>query len=490
MSFILLTINIMMYSFFAVLFYYLRKYFSLIPFYLYLGVLEVLVSLLNSVYLIQITSDILIGGGNVVYSALIWSLLFFYLMERDQDLIRFIIYCLIILQLFFFFLYPLLYFLLQNNNIINPLNTSINLFSTSFWIFIIGNFLQLFEAFGMIFLIEKSDRAYPNISWEVRSIIIYIFILVIDGILFPLLAFPITQSISVVQGFNAVIGKLILGILYSITLVITIVLIKPHFDDKEKVTEFNLIKLVSLPKAQMIRKIRTYKENEEMIRLLLGLLRHDIKNYNQNTILRTDTILESTSNLTDQEKQLLLGIKRLQFDSASLVDNIINLNKAQTGVIKPEVISVNDCFQKALMKAKVTNPQIEIKIINQEVINDINVQAHPLLTDIFFNLISNSIKFRKENSIVEIDLSIKYQSENIVINIGDKGKGISENEKTLLFNYSFNEEKRGISLFIVSRIIDTLKGSITVQNRFETPSNYKEGTVFSLSFKNPNFSKK
>lgn len=64
-----LFLHVIIYCSLGVIFYRLRTRLSLVPFYLYLGVLQVLVSLMSSLYVIDLGGGVSVGGGSIVYSA-------------------------------------------------------------------------------------------------------------------------------------------------------------------------------------------------------------------------------------------------------------------------------------------------------------------------------------------------------------------------------------------------------------------------------------
>ncbi len=99
---------------------------------------------------------------------------------------------------------------------------------------------------------------------------------------------------------------------------------------------------------------------------------------------------------------------------------------------------------------------------------------------IFNNLISNAIKYNKENG--EIFFSIKKDNEKIIIVCEDTGIGMSEQETQLLFREfvriknekTRNIEGTGLGLSITKKIVDKYSGKITVK------SEINKGTKFTV----------
>jgi signal transduction histidine kinase len=102
------------------------------------------------------------------------------------------------------------------------------------------------------------------------------------------------------------------------------------------------------------------------------------------------------------------------------------------------------------------------------------------ITRLFTNLISNAIKYNREQGTITIKLSL---SDNYLLTtIKDSGIGLKPEEKNKLFTEFFrakNDKTRNISgtglgLSIVKRIVDSYSGKIEVE------SDYGEGTTFKV----------
>ncbi|MBE0525395.1 MAG: hypothetical protein IH631_00530, partial [Candidatus Thorarchaeota archaeon] len=216
----ILILHVLIYAGSGIILYSLRSRLSLIPFYLYIGILQVFTSLMSSFYVLDIGYGIEVGGGSIVYAAVIWSVMLIYIVERDLPTIKMVLLGIVVIQFIFLVLYPTYGFLLSFDGASNPLAIPSRLFEISFGIFWIGNLLALFEMVLMVFLLEKVKVTFQKIPAIVNVVIVYILMLVLDSLLFPFIAFPIVQSISIVQGLASIVSKLLLGILYGAMLAI------------------------------------------------------------------------------------------------------------------------------------------------------------------------------------------------------------------------------------------------------------------------------
>jgi signal transduction histidine kinase len=102
------------------------------------------------------------------------------------------------------------------------------------------------------------------------------------------------------------------------------------------------------------------------------------------------------------------------------------------------------------------------------------------ITRLFTNLISNAIKYNREQGTITIKLSLS--DDYLLTTIKDSGIGLKPEEKNKLFTEFFrakNEKTKNISgtglgLSIVKRIVDSYSGKIEVE------SDYGEGTTFKV----------
>ncbi len=105
-----------------------------------------------------------------------------------------------------------------------------------------------------------------------------------------------------------------------------------------------------------------------------------------------------------------------------------------------------------------------------------------LLSQVWMNLISNSIKFTPESGKITVDL---HQHENnVTFKIADTGIGISEDDQQHVFERFFKADKSrtrannsgsGLGLSIVQKIVDMHHGTISVESKIGA------GTTFTVS---------
>jgi signal transduction histidine kinase len=104
-----------------------------------------------------------------------------------------------------------------------------------------------------------------------------------------------------------------------------------------------------------------------------------------------------------------------------------------------------------------------------------------LLSQVWINLIHNSIKFTPQGGRVQIDL--RRQDDDIEFRITDTGVGISEEDRPRIFERFYKADKSrtrsnggsGLGLSIAKKIVEMHKGGINVESRLGA------GTTFTVS---------
>ncbi len=479
---IILTLHVLIYAGSGIILYALRTRLSLIPFYLYIGILQVFTSLMSSFYVLDIESGIEVGGGSIVYAAVIWSVMLIYIMERDLETIKMVILSILAVQFVFLVLYPIYAFLLDFNGASNPLAIPSRLFEVSFGIFWIGNLLSLFEMVLMVFLLEKARLSFARVPAIVDVIIVYILMLVLDGFLFPLLAFPIIQSISIVQGIASILSKLLLGILYGSMLVIASYILDSKYIMERTGFDLSLSEMLSLPKIEVVQAWREAEENQTMVKVLLGLLRHDIRNYSDISLKAIELLKIQGRSLNDLSLELISEVEQTQYRTIALLDNVLALSVIRDKSLKISYVNLLEMFKLATLEIATSFTKTPLIVKGEEALN-ISVKGHPILQSIFYNILSNMIKYRKpEQDQVVVEISVYADSKLTHVLISDHGIGIApERRKQIFDSLKTRPRFKNFGLFIVKTLLQQFGGDIRLENRADSPEDYHAGVTYHIS---------
>ncbi len=199
------------------------------------------------------------------------------------------------------------------------------------------------------------------------------------------------------------------------------------------------------------------------------------------------TILSSASligryNDPGTETKRLKHIDKIKLAISNL-NNILNdflsLAKLEEGKTGLEIIQIDLCtivtdVIEEFESIKHENQSIECKTSFHE-----SIKSDPkILKNIFINLISNALKYSKDDS--KTTIFIDQEDSEVVIRIKDQGIGIPEAEQQHLFERFFraknaiNIQGTGLGLNIVKKYVEMLSGSITFESR------ENDGTTFTV----------
>ena len=100
------------------------------------------------------------------------------------------------------------------------------------------------------------------------------------------------------------------------------------------------------------------------------------------------------------------------------------------------------------------------------------------LKQAIINLLSNAIKFSRNKK--EISIGLRKEKEEVVIEVEDKGIGIPEAEKDLIFNQFYRVDQKsgdeitgtGLGLTVVREIIEGHNGKIHVESKQDEGSKF------------------
>lgn len=192
--------------------------------------------------------------------------------------------------------------------------------------------------------------------------------------------------------------------------------------------------------------------------------------------------LRSDSLSVEQRRHYLNIIETESNRLSSLSDNLLKLASLETRNMEFDCQPYRlDRQLRNLILA--SEPQwIEKQIDMQAFFNDIVITAdEDLLSQVWINLIHNSIKFTPPGGTIRLDL---HQSDGVIqVKISDTGIGITAEDQIHIFERFYKADHSrerslggsGLGLSICQKIIAMHNGSISVQ------SNLGEGAIFTVS---------
>ncbi|MEO1435679.1 MAG: tetratricopeptide repeat protein [Bacteroidota bacterium] len=259
--------------------------------------------------------------------------------------------------------------------------------------------------------------------------------------------------------------------------------VKEELFNDEKLKAIALIqsKFETKKKDQQIEQLSQQQEilksvNKEL-ELFAGKASHDLKSPLRN--------ISSFSNLLERRFGKVLNDEGLEFlgyiqQSAKDMEQLLTdlLKYAKTGLNPDSLqrVDLNQVIARVKANLYIETRESESEIASVDLPQVCATQT--LMIQLFQNLISNAIKFRRPDQKPIIQIGSKMQQQETVFFVADNGIGIPPEKRQYVFEIfarvhdKQSYEGTGIGLATVKKILDQLNGRIWVE------SNAQGGTTF------------
>ena len=219
------------------------------------------------------------------------------------------------------------------------------------------------------------------------------------------------------------------------------------------------------------------EESYEKANLYLDILTHDIKNANTVSVMYADMLTEM---LAGKPKEFAAKLMESISRNIEITDHVSTIRRLHEE--KPQLKPMN--LDEVIKKEIDRYPDHRIHYNP----GGHTVLADDLISEIFANLIGNSLKFGGDEVVVFIRAE-EHQSEIEVI-VEDTGPGIPDATKTVIFDRfqkgSKSTSGKGLGLYIVRMLVSRYGGEVWVEDR--VPSHPGQGVSFRFLLKKGAFS--
>ncbi len=230
-------------------------------------------------------------------------------------------------------------------------------------------------------------------------------------------------------------------------------------------------------KEKELKSFTRYVEQQnDRLMNFAHIVSHNLRSHSSNFEVLLHLYDQETS---EDDKENI--IKLLNSSSRQLSETIGHLNEVVTvNSNKIELISIGLKENILRVMDNITSQIKENDVdINLDIADDFTVDASPAyLESVFLNLLTNSIKYRKENEPVIIEISayrhkgkskILFQDNGIGIDLELHGHKIFGMYKT----FHGNKDAKGIGLYITKNQIEAMGGSINVESQVNIGTRFK-----------------
>jgi signal transduction histidine kinase len=254
--------------------------------------------------------------------------------------------------------------------------------------------------------------------------------------------------------------------------------------------EFRMIARRGIERRRLMLETIALRREKELIRgQFASIVSHELKaplGVVQQYLFALDFELEGILNEEQKAKMERAKIR---------VDELLKLINSWLRVISVDIHKLKDGFTQVSITKPVSNALESVASLadrkNIEIVSSVSDQLPPVLGDVlslsevFVNIIGNSIKYSPDGTSVRLDA--EAQGQNLVISIKDSGIGISQEDLPHIFDGFYRGKSaqamagHGIGLAVSRQIVDAHNGSISVT------SELGKGTTFMVTL--PIFSK-
>jgi PAS domain S-box-containing protein len=237
----------------------------------------------------------------------------------------------------------------------------------------------------------------------------------------------------------------------------------------------------SLTRYIVMQDITTLKESEDQIRRknhdlsvlnekldrFSSMVAHDLKGPLNTISLAADLInrAESMNEVRKSAKFIKSGISRM----ASFISDLLDFAKTENEAALPkETVSLQETVEivKTNLSAAIAESHAQIEIQSPLP----KVSGYPTqLSQLFQNLISNSLKFRSSRT-PQVTLSVQEDSNHWLVTLKDNGEGMDSNKSQIIFEpfqrlHSERIDGTGLGLSICKKIVELHGGKIWVESQ-------------------------
>ncbi len=245
------------------------------------------------------------------------------------------------------------------------------------------------------------------------------------------------------------------------------------FNSKELMTRVNTHLELKAAKEELKQAVATKDK-------FFSIIAHDLANI-FNTSLGSSNLLTSNEQLDNEERtEFLLLIHKSLEKGYSLLRNLLEWSRSQTGRIQvtPTTLNLKNLADQNLAllenNAKTKNITLFSSVENISVVADEN-----MLYTIIRNLLSNAIKFTPKGGKIEISATI-VEDGLVEISISDTGVGIKPENLDKLFRIDVSlstrgtaqEEGTGLGLILCKEFVEKNGGTIGVKSELGKGSRF------------------
>lgn len=235
---------------------------------------------------------------------------------------------------------------------------------------------------------------------------------------------------------------------------------------------------LKLAKYELIEKNnilidQTYKLQEAMdeLEVFSHTVSHDLKTPLRAIEGYSDIMIEDYSMLLDDEgKRMLVDVKKICNNAISMIEKLLQYSSNTSIDIHKERIDMKEMFTSVFLEIKSSCQQRKIEFEFETGMPYVFADII-LIKEVIYNIISNAVKFTKNNKKAYVIAGCKKNLDEYVFYVRDNGVGIDMKHASKLFNifqrlHSKDEyEGSGVGLASIKKIIQKHGGKTWIEGK-------------------------
>ncbi len=254
------------------------------------------------------------------------------------------------------------------------------------------------------------------------------------------------------------------------------------------VVVFSDISERKLIESNLKKTAEDLKRSNQELEQFAYVASHDLQEPLRMVISYTQLLADRYAKTLNEEALKYLGFAgEGATRSQQLINDLLNYSRLGTA-LNISRINCEKLLEKSLNHLKVTMQENGVKVTHDTLSTITGDETR--LMQVFQNLISNAIKFRRNGQMPKIHISVKEKPDEWIFSIRDNGIGINSEYKEKIFVIFQRLHSRseypgtGIGLSICKKIIEQHHGRIWVESELNKGSTFFFTIAKGLSFDN------
>ncbi|MHB1276153.1 MAG: sensor histidine kinase [Candidatus Humimicrobiaceae bacterium] len=232
----------------------------------------------------------------------------------------------------------------------------------------------------------------------------------------------------------------------------------------------------SIGVVTLFQDVTKFKEVDDLKSEFVASVSHELRTPIASVLMAAELLDNEIPGKTNEKQKEIISIiledgNRLK----NLINDILDLSKFESGKIQlnfknytpQEIID----YVLKILEIRIREENVKIKVEIDKNIPGVKADISKI-TQVFTNLIENSINYKAMNKKIVIDLGAKLLNDKILFFIKDNGRGISEEDQKKIFdkfirleeNENSKNKGSGLGLAISKSIIKNHGGDLWVES--------------------------